>query len=425
MKKIISIISFVAVLFFAAVILSSCSKEGAVLTISDETIYVEVGETYRVEISAASGARISWESANPMIATVNYDGVVTGICEGETEILATSDGSAASCRVIVSAAGAKEIELNHEALSMVTGETERLKASVSPDGVIPDWSSSDEAIATVSQDGIVTAVAEGTAEIIASVGDESASCKVTVAAAPQIGDYYFSDGTWGPEVVDGKEPVAVVFYAGNPSVDDIALQSDHPECTHGLAVSLDAMSIIAWQPKAMEYGDVVGDWIELNTDFFTTSVHPIFENSSLLNKILGYNNTKAIERWNNVIDHYDYLVEAVQMTVDYRSQVTAPASSSDWFLPGVEELVLLGCGKQEGTNFGASWESIEVVNKVNESISAISKDPIETLLRPYQSSQECMEDVYTVVFAESTGMTIVNIAPKIYAISHIRFVLAF
>ena len=44
------------------------------------------------------------------------------------------------------------------------------------------WSSSDEAVATVGADGTVTALKEGTAVITAKCGEKSAECTVTVKA---------------------------------------------------------------------------------------------------------------------------------------------------------------------------------------------------------------------------------------------------
>lgn len=74
------------------------------------------------------------------------------------------------------------VTMDQPSLSMNAGETAVLKATVSNDGLAVLWTSSDEAVATVSG-GNVTAVAEGTATITATAGKASASCVVTVAEA--------------------------------------------------------------------------------------------------------------------------------------------------------------------------------------------------------------------------------------------------
>jgi len=79
------------------------------------------------------------------------------------------------------------ITLNKSEMSMVIGKTDTLTATLAPEGVSSTvvWKSSDEAVATVTQDGTVTAVSTGNAVITATAGGKSAECKVTVEA-PKI-----------------------------------------------------------------------------------------------------------------------------------------------------------------------------------------------------------------------------------------------
>lgn len=82
---------------------------------------------------------------------------------------------------------ATSVEIGQETLTLTTeGETATLTATVLPnnatDGSVT-WTSSNEAVATVSSDGVVTAVANGTATITATTNDGTnltASCTVTV-----------------------------------------------------------------------------------------------------------------------------------------------------------------------------------------------------------------------------------------------------
>ena len=66
---------------------------------------------------------------------------------------------------------------------MTEGDTQTLTATVKPDNATDKtvtWSTSSASIATVDNNGKVTAVKEGTATITAKAGDKSATCKVTV-----------------------------------------------------------------------------------------------------------------------------------------------------------------------------------------------------------------------------------------------------
>lgn len=74
------------------------------------------------------------------------------------------------------------VSLNKTEITLTEGDIETLTATVTPDNATNKtvtWSSSNTAIATV-QDGKVTAIKEGVADIIAKAGDKQASCKITV-----------------------------------------------------------------------------------------------------------------------------------------------------------------------------------------------------------------------------------------------------
>lgn len=77
------------------------------------------------------------------------------------------------------------IVISQSEAELMAGKTLQLSATTNPEGQKITWSSSDEAIATVDYNGLVTAVAEGTATITAAAGTGTATCtlKVTPAAA--------------------------------------------------------------------------------------------------------------------------------------------------------------------------------------------------------------------------------------------------
>ena len=79
----------------------------------------------------------------------------------------------------------ESITLNHETLTLKSGATETLVPTIVPDRVTAEsvvWSSDKTSVATVSKDGLVTAVAEGTATITATAREKSATCLVTVSS---------------------------------------------------------------------------------------------------------------------------------------------------------------------------------------------------------------------------------------------------
>lgn len=139
----------------------------------------------------ATNQGLTWSSSVEGVATVDPTGKVTAIKAGTTVITATAkddSGISASCTVQVTVPTVKVtgITLNKTTASVVKGKTVALTATVTPDTATDKtikWTTSNKNVATVSPDGVVTAVAAGTAIITATAADDSgvkATCKITV-----------------------------------------------------------------------------------------------------------------------------------------------------------------------------------------------------------------------------------------------------
>ena len=137
----------------------------------------------------ATNKEITWTSDNESVATVSAEGVVKAIKLGTANITVTSEDSGvnAKCGItvkekVISVTG---IALNKTSLSLTEGEEFSLEATVTPDNATNKeitWTSDNEAVATVSAEGVVKAIRAGTASITATTVDQgkSASCAVTV-----------------------------------------------------------------------------------------------------------------------------------------------------------------------------------------------------------------------------------------------------
>ena len=141
-----------------------------------------------VSPSTAANQLVTWSSSAPSIAEVDNAGHVTGKRAGTAIITVTTrDGNkTATCTVTVQNQDipVNGISLNKSSLSLNTGESAMLTASLSPSNATNpavEWSSSNSSVATVSQGGMVTAVNPGTARISAvSHNGHVAECSVTV-----------------------------------------------------------------------------------------------------------------------------------------------------------------------------------------------------------------------------------------------------
>jgi uncharacterized protein (TIGR02145 family) len=156
-----------------------------------------VGDTLRLMPTVlpenASKKTVSWASSNPAVATV-ANGTVIAKAAGTANIAATTqDGNkTASCAVTVSAASepnvpVTSVSLSQNATTLTVGDTLRLTATVLPANATNKavtWASSNPAVATVSN-GLITALATGTANIAATTqdGNKTAACAVTVNAS--------------------------------------------------------------------------------------------------------------------------------------------------------------------------------------------------------------------------------------------------
>lgn len=129
---------------------------------------------------------VTWSSSNPAAVKVE-NGKLTALAEGNATITAKCGEKSAFCTVTVQKADvlAESVTLDQTTMELTVNGTGKLTATVKPDETTVktiQWSSSDEAVATVGADGTVTALKEGSAVITAKCGEKSAECTVTVKA---------------------------------------------------------------------------------------------------------------------------------------------------------------------------------------------------------------------------------------------------
>ncbi|MBQ6690013.1 MAG: hypothetical protein IJN02_12375 [Bacteroidales bacterium] len=190
---------------------------------------------------------------------------------------------------------------------------------------------------------------------------------VTSLPDPVTGDYYYSDGTWSSDLNPEKTLIGIVYWVGNPSVDDEAMQRECPECVHGLVVSLN-QDASPWQTSMESYGDDVSSWFGDEEEFALPYVSTLNES---LNTRRGYSYTKALEKFNSDPVNEYYKVDAVEAVLEYRSEVPAPVSSSDWYLPSPKELSLMCSGEYDGNILNIPVPSIEMRTLLNDRLVEI------------------------------------------------------
>lgn len=159
------------------------------ITIPSE-LSLTVGESYTFSpVIADSRAQTSltWTSSRNSVASVDANGKVTANGVGTADITCTaSNGVSAKCTITVEPVYIESVTMNETDCTLFVGDKKQLSVTVMPqDASIKEmqWSSSDTKVAMVDQNGLVTAVGSGVAQITAAAKDgsgKSASCVVTV-----------------------------------------------------------------------------------------------------------------------------------------------------------------------------------------------------------------------------------------------------
>ena len=139
----------------------------------------------------ATNKTITWSSSDTSVATVDSNGKVTAVAAGNATITCTANdgsGAQATCAVTVTNPKPDKIVLPTEA-TITAGQTITLTPEVTPANAeyTLTWSSDDETVATVSQNGVVTGVKKGRTFInVETDNGKTAYCKLTVTALEPV-----------------------------------------------------------------------------------------------------------------------------------------------------------------------------------------------------------------------------------------------
>ncbi len=159
------------------------------VTLDKKELSLTVGDESALAASVtpdnATNASVQWSSSAPDVATVDQNGKVTAVAEGQAQITASAGEHSDICTVTVTKAEVPvtSVKIFEGDLTIDKGTDTLLTAKVLPDDATDKtvtWTSSDENIVKVDQNGNITAVGVGEATVTASAGDVSGACRITV-----------------------------------------------------------------------------------------------------------------------------------------------------------------------------------------------------------------------------------------------------
>ena len=171
----------------------------AEIVVVPTTLEVGTGATgaLSAEVRHAEGTvvrdrSVMWVSADPSIATVSDNGVVSGVKVGRVNVAATAEGKSgvASVSVVTLPGRVSSVRVAPDRASLFVAGTVALVATafdargVAVTGRPVVWTTNNAAVAAVSQTGTVTGLLPGSAVITAVVDGASANATVTVSIMP-------------------------------------------------------------------------------------------------------------------------------------------------------------------------------------------------------------------------------------------------
>lgn len=284
-----------------------------------ETAEVSQGSTTTltatVAPSDATNKNVTWSSSNISVATVDEDGVVTGILQGTATItVTTEDGSFTDeCEVTVTAPVAVTgVTLNLNTASVAEGKTVTLTATVAPANAANKnvtWSTSDPSIATVSN-GVVTGVAAGTATITVTTADggHTATCTVTVTEAKGTAAHPYTVA----EAL-AAEPATGVYVQGYIS-EITEVSTSYGNATYTLSDGTNTMTIYR------------GKYLN-NVAFTSADQIEVYDKVVVYGTLSAYNSVNQLAQGNYLISQTHRLANTITVTGQVESGTAAEGTA--------------------------------------------------------------------------------------------------
>lgn len=203
-RSLLPLVFFLALLAVMALILRSClsPEEGSgsgnyQLSFSSSPLIIgETGQATLEGLPEDFSGDILWSSSAPNIVTVSGSGKtcsLTARSKGNASIVAIVAGETHTSTIQVIEPGQviSKLTLNQPTAVILSGNSLQLTATVTKEdqsesgNMAVAWVSSNPSVARVTNDGLVTARDVGTASITATLGNQTASCAITVQKNPE------------------------------------------------------------------------------------------------------------------------------------------------------------------------------------------------------------------------------------------------
>ena len=151
----------------------------------------ETLKTTLVPENTTDDKKVTWSTSDATVAAVTQTGRVTAKKEGTAVITAKAADKEATCTVTVKEVHTERIYFADSKLTLNKGQRRSLSLKFEPsdttDAKTATWKSSEPTVASVSSNGYLNALKQGTTTITATIGDLTASMEVEVKEIPMTG----------------------------------------------------------------------------------------------------------------------------------------------------------------------------------------------------------------------------------------------
>lgn len=182
------------------------------LKLDVESLMLKKGDKYVVKPiynpSTYNVLEQEWTSSDQSVATVDDKGEITAVKAGTATITYTADGKSATCTVTV----IESLSVNSHKITLEIGKTYKIEATTNPEGVEIIYASGNNNYATVSQDGVITAVAEGEVIIYVRAGGDLFTEEITVTVTKAKGGCSSNLASSGTAIILGTVLLSAILF---------------------------------------------------------------------------------------------------------------------------------------------------------------------------------------------------------------------
>ena len=205
------------------------------LSFSQDNVSVKKGDTQKLIVtikpSELSSSKLTWESSDKNIVTVDSNGNIKGINVGKATITVTSsNGKKATCTVNVTTDEIKvdEIILTPTESTITEGDTAQIIAEIKPENATNRdlvWESSNPAVATVDSKGFVKGLKNGVVTITAKTKDGKVVASVELTIEKEIEEFSVYDNEHTSLTWNGSNDLKIFSKSSNTMDGKIAPES--------------------------------------------------------------------------------------------------------------------------------------------------------------------------------------------------------